>query len=122
MELGLRLSIHRIFQVYGPGESELRLWPSLRAAAREGRNFELTPAEQIRDFVPVEEVARQLLEALRLSVKAGRPEVLNLGTGHPKSLREFAEGVWRAEQATGRLIFGAKPYRDGEVMRYVPEV
>jgi nucleoside-diphosphate-sugar epimerase len=119
-ELGLQLSIHRIFQVFGEGEAESRLWPSLREAARAGRDFEMTPSEQIRDFIPVEEVALQLLATCQEEIAPGEPLVRNLGTGQPRSLRDFAEDWWARWQASGKLIFGAKPYRAGEVMRYVP--
>jgi nucleoside-diphosphate-sugar epimerase len=122
VELGLRLSIHRIFQVFGEGEAMSRLWPSLREAARAGHDFEMTPSEQIRDFIPVEEVARQLLAACQEETAPGEPFARNLGTGRPRSLRDFAEEWWARWQAPGKLIFGAKPYRKGEVMRYVPSV
>lgn len=122
MESELQLSIHRIFQVFGEGEAESRLWPSLREAARAGRDFEMTPSEQIRDFVPVEEVARQLLAACQERTPPGEPLVKNLGSGQPRRLRDFAEEWWARWQAPGKLIFGAKPYRVGEVMRYVPSL
>jgi len=122
MESELQLSIHRIFQVFGEGEAESRLWPSLREAARAGRDFEMTPSEQIRDFVSVEEVARQLLAACQERIPPGEPLVKNLGSGQPRRLRDFAEEWWARWQAPGKLIFGAKPYRKGEVMRYVPSV
>lgn len=122
VELNLRLSIHRIFQVFGEGEAESRLWPSLRRAALAGEDLEMTPAEQVRDFVPVEEVALQLLIATSEEIKAGFPKIKNLGTGHPQSLREFAETWWKKWNATGQLKFSEKPYRTGEVMQYVPLV
>lgn len=122
MERSLRLSLHRIFQVFGEGEAESRLWPSLRRAASTGEDMELTPAEQIRDFVSVEEVARQLLEALDWNVEPAIPKIVNIGSGEARSLRTFAESWWSKWGATGRLHFGAKPYRAGEVMRYVPAV
>lgn len=119
-ELGLSLSLHRIFQVFGEGEADSRLWPSLRSSAFSGADLEMTSAEQIRDFVHVEEVARQLLAACSQPVPAGQPLVLNLGTGVPQTLRAFAEYWWKTWNAKGELKFGAKPYRSNEVMRYVP--
>lgn len=122
VELNLQLSIHRIFQVFGEGEAESRLWPSLRRTARNGEDLKMTLAEQVRDFVPVEDVARQLLEACDLAVEPGIPRIRNLGTGHPQSLKEFATYWWKQWQAPGQLIFGANPYRAGEVMRFVPQI
>ena len=47
----MRLSIHRIFQVFGEGEHETRFWPSLHRAAQAGDDFEMTLGEQVRDFI-----------------------------------------------------------------------
>ena len=118
-ELGLELSIHRIFHVFGEGEAASRMWPSLRAAALAGLDYEMTPAEQIRDFIPVEEVAFQLVAACFDRVASGRPLIKNLGSGQPRSLRDFASEWWRHWGASGNLLFGAKSYRQDEVMRYV---
>lgn len=46
-------------------------------------------------------------------------EVFNLSSGHPITIRAFAEGWWKEWEAKGNLLFGAVPYRSGEVMRYV---
>lgn len=120
IEHKLRLSIHRIFQVFGEGEAKSRFWPSLRRAALAGESFKMTAGEQVRDFVPVEDVARQLLAACHAATAPGQPSVANLGTGRPQTLRTFAEDWWSRWQARGTIQFGAQPYRDGEVMRYVP--
>ena len=84
----------------------------------------MTEGEQVRDFVNVSDVAKQLLEACTESsnLEEGCPLIKNLGTGKPQSIRDFAEKYWKEWGATGKLQFGAIPYRKGEVMRYVPEI
>jgi nucleoside-diphosphate-sugar epimerase len=108
----------------------------------------MSPGEQISDFVPVEQVARAFLRALELPSEAFHfspspppvstfpsspissfnfplstfPLVANIGTGHPQTIRAFAEHWWKEWGATGKLLPGALPYRDNEAMRYVPEV
>jgi nucleoside-diphosphate-sugar epimerase len=122
-ETGVQLSIHRIFQVFGEGESENRLWPSLRRAALAGEDMAMTPGEQVRDFVPVEQVAATLLDACtNMAVQPSIAKIVNIGTSHPHTVRQFAETWWANWNAAGKLHFGAHPYRDGEVMRYVPLV
>jgi nucleoside-diphosphate-sugar epimerase len=122
VELKLRLSIHRIFQVYGEGEAESRLWPSIRRAALSGEDLEMTPAEQVRDFIHVTEVANKLLLACEHHVEPGLPQIANLGTGEPQTLRAFAEKWWKDWRGKGNLVCGVKPYREGEVMRFVPSL
>lgn len=117
-ELGLSLKLLRIFQVYGEGEPASRLWPSLRAAAQAGKDFPMSAGEQVRDFIPVEEVARQFVQALDFTgVEPGQPLIQHVATGRPQSLREFAQYWWRHWGAAGQLLFGAVPYRHNEVMR-----
>lgn len=122
-ELGLKMSIHRIFQVFGEGEAESRFWPSLKKAAQAGKNFPMTEGKQIRDFVPVEFVASHLLEATSSrETKPGVCIVKNVGSGDPLSLRQFAEKWWQHWGAIGNLQFGAVAQRPNEIMRFVPEL
>lgn len=116
----------RIFQVYGEGEAESRLWPSLRKAAFSGKDFPMTKGEQVRDFIEVSEVAKYFLnEAERMvNEKDIKPSyiVKNIGSGSPQSILEFSKYWWNKWQAKGHLQVGVLPYREGEVMRYVPKI
>lgn len=119
----IKLSYHRIFQVYGEGEAETRLWPSLKNAALAGENFPMTAGEQIRDFIAVEDVANYFVKAcLNDDLILGKPEFYNVGSGQPQSIFEFSDYWWQKWQAKGQLLKGILPYRVGEVMRYVPKV
>lgn len=121
--LSLRLQVLRIFQVFGEGEAATRFWPSLRLAAKEGRDFPMSAGLQVRDFIPVEDVARQFLEALDFScVEAGRPQIRNVGKGQAQSLLEFAQHWWGFWNAAGRLQPGEMGLRPGEVPRLVANV
>ena len=119
----LELLIARIFQVYGEGESENRFWPTLRRAALAGEDLPMTEGDQVRDFIQVSEVAARLLDlALHEVIPPGYPIVKNIGTGNPMSLADFARSQWKDLGATGRLLLGSVPKRDGEILRYVPEI
>ncbi len=125
LALNLKTSLYygRIFQVYGEGEPEGRLWPSLRKAALAGEDFPMTPGDQVRDFIPVEQVASTFLNACtRKDLAPGQPVIENVGTGTPQTLRAFAEYWWTHWNASGSLNIGATPYRPNEVMRYVPAI
>ncbi len=114
------VSILRIFQVYGEGEPEGRLWPSIRAAALSGKDYEMTAGEQVRDFISVEEVARHFIKNLTHCAPPGEPVVTHVGTGKPQTVAEFAAAIWRDNQAAGQLLIGRLPYRKNEVMRFAP--
>lgn len=118
-----RLLILRVFQAFGEGELESRFWPSLRKAAFAGEDFPLTAGEQVRDFIPVGQVASAFVAALtRTDLKPGEAKVENLGTGQPQTVRAFAEHWWKAWHAKGSLLIGQLPYRENDVMRYVPKI
>ena len=117
------LVYQRLFSVFGEGQFEGNFWPALRAAAESGGDFPMTKGEQIRDFVPVGNVAEAVLHAcVREDVEPGRPLFENVGSGHPQRLGEFAAKWWREWDAKGSLQLGAVPYREHDVMRYVPLV
>lgn len=122
-EKKLQFSYVRLFSVYGVGQQESNLWPMIRRAALAGDDLPLTPGEQVRDFISVENVAERLLAlACDESVECGTPRVCNLGSGRPQSVRQFAEYWWREFGARGKLLFGSLSYRSDEVMRYVAQV
>jgi nucleoside-diphosphate-sugar epimerase len=121
-EKRLELAILRPFPVFGEGEAPHRFFPMLRAAALAGTDFAMSPGEQIRDFTPVEQVARAFVNFVRHPLVPGIPEIHNVGTGKPQSLLSFARFWWTHWKAPGRLRPGALPYRPGEIMRYVPHL
>ena len=123
IEHKLKMKYLRIFQVFGQGEEESRLWPSLRKAAIAGEDVNLTEGEQVRDFTPVEDVANQLIQSLEFDgVEYGKPVFKNIGTGKPCTVKDFAKFWWEKWGAKGKLNFGSVPYRRNEVMRYIPEI
>lgn len=121
-EFNVSLSILRIFQVFGEGEAASRFWPALRIAALDGCDFPMSPGLQVRDFVPVEQVAAQFVDELGRAVARGQPVIRHIGTGHPQTLLDFATHWWAQWRARGHLCPGALPYRQNEIMRFVPEV
>jgi nucleoside-diphosphate-sugar epimerase len=113
-DTGLRAVTARAFTVFGPGEHEGRLLPTLRRAAMTGTPVRLSAGTQLRDFCYVEDVAEGLL---RLGVStAAAGAVVNLATGRMTRVREFAE---TAAGILGlplhRLQFGAEPTRADEM-------
>jgi nucleoside-diphosphate-sugar epimerase len=106
----------RLFGVYGPGEGPHRLLPYLHLRLSAGERVELTPGEQMRDYLHVEDAAAGLAAAGEAAL-AGKPGVYNLCSGRPVAIRAFAEAAARAIGAPpDRLAFGARDYRPGEPM------
>lgn len=123
IEKSLDVTYLRIFHVFGEGEDESRLWPSLRKAAELGLDFPMTKGEQVRDFIHVDQVVDKLLNhCLQRNSQSVRFEIFNVGSGTPQSIADFAQFWWKKWKAEGNLLLGQIPYRQGEVFRYVPLV
>jgi len=119
---GIRAITLRPCVVFGEGEPDYRLWPSLRRAALAGKDFPMTTGQQVRDFMPVESLATQLSLALeRRDLLPGRMLVENVGSGNPQSVLEFATCWWNYWGGSGRLLPGRVPARESECLRMVPE-
>jgi len=121
VDKNLELCVLRPFHVYGEGEAANRFWPSLRQAALSGEDFAMSSGLQVRDFVPVGQVAVEFVATvLAPALVAGNPIIRNLGTGRQQSLLEFAAFCWSEFGAKGKIRAGVLPMRSNEVMRYVP--
>lgn len=111
---GLPVVTVRPFQVYGPGQPTHTLIPSAIRAALAGEDFRMTPGEQKRDFIYIEDVVEGLLAAATAPSIEGQS--LDLGTGQVHPVRQVVERIWEITEARGRILPGALPYRPGEVM------
>ena len=114
------LEILRVFHVFGEGEMESRLWPLIKRAAQDGQDFPMTEGMQIRDFLSVEDAASIFLARVETETQFLGSNVYNIGSGKSQTIRNFAEFWWHTWAAKGKLLFGAMPYRQHEVMSYVP--
>ncbi|MEI7431226.1 MAG: NAD-dependent epimerase/dehydratase family protein [Betaproteobacteria bacterium] len=106
----------RLFYTYGDGQPATSLYTQLNAAMSRGDTvFDMSGGEQLRDFLPVEEVARLIVS---LAMNRDNSGVVNLCSGKPISVRRLVEG-WLADQAsTIRLNLGKYPYPDYEPMAF----
>lgn len=111
-EVGARLSWARIFHLHGPGEDPARLLPLVAQTLRAGQVMELSPGAQLRDHLHVADVASALATVLHSEAEGP----LNVCSGVPVSLREVLGTLGDLLGRRELLRFGARPYREGEVM------
>lgn len=102
----------RPFQVYGPGQPEKALIPAALSAIRSGRPFLMTPGEQQRDFIYVDDVVAGYLMAAASGVNG---KSYDLGWGESRSIKEVINLLFSTCQTELEPVFGALPYRPGEV-------
>jgi len=86
-----------------------------RAIEKGDPEFPMSTGRQLRDFIPVHQVANVLLQ-LTLDPRANG--IYNCGSGHPVSLRELAEDRIAESHASTVLKFGCYPDRLDEPLAF----
>jgi nucleoside-diphosphate-sugar epimerase len=111
-----QLTWARLFYVYGDDQPGTSLFAALKAAVAAGRNeFPMSGGEQLRDYLPVSEVARRLVD---LAINPGDRGPVNLCSGQPISVRRLVEG-WIGQNGWNiRPKYGELPYADYEPMAF----
>lgn len=107
----------RFFYQYGPWEDERRLVPSIIRALRRGEPAKLSPGDQRRDFLHVEDVAA----AVCAIATSGLTGSANIGSGEAPSVKEIALTIAALAGRPDLLRFGEIPYGPGEPMLIVAD-
>ncbi len=111
----------RLFYMYGDGQPDSSLLPLLRSAVERGdREFPMSGGEQLRDYLPVQEVARQLV-TYAMDPSGHGP--VNICSGKPISVRRLVE-QWIEENGWEiKPRLGVLPYSDYEPLAFwgIPE-
>lgn len=92
-DTGVATGVARLFNVYGPGETNPHLIPAIVEQVGTATTVELGNLEPRRDFVYVQDAADALVEMLDETTGFS---TYNVGTGEARSVREVANAVGRA--------------------------
>lgn len=103
----------RPFTMYGPMEPAGRLIPSVVRHALAGRPIDLTPGDQARDFVYVEDVADAFVAAATTDAAVGG--TFNICTGTAFTVRDVVNRVLQCTGSSSEARFGALAYRSTEL-------
>lgn len=112
---GFVLQWVRLFYMYGPGQNPKSLLAQLDAAITRGDTaFDMSMGEQLRDYLPVEEVAYKLALLAENDV-AG---IFNCCSGEPISVRRLVEDHIARRGAAISLNLGRYPYSPLEPLAF----
>jgi len=112
-----KLQWARLFYMYGPGQNPNSLIAQLDHAIDLGeKSFNMSGGEQLRDYLPVEEVARRLVSLLEHPECEG---IVNICSGSPISVRRLVEQHIEKNKAQIKLNLGYYPYPDYEPMAFL---
>lgn len=106
----------RLFYMYGPGQNPNSLLAQLDSAIdNKAKVFNMSAGEQMRDYLPVEDVARHLVSLLEHPECSG---IINCCSGRPISVRQLVEQRIAERGANIKLNLGHYPYSDYEPMAF----
>ena len=106
----------RLFYLYGDGQAPNAIYAQLQRAAAQGEAaFNMSGGEQLRDYLPVTEVARHLVSLATVAKNAG---VINVCSGTPTSVRSLVERWINANGWSIRMNLGHYPYPDHEPLAF----
>lgn len=118
-EAGVPAACCRLFGIYGPGEAEHRLFPSVVRGLAANRRVALSSGTQVRDFLSVSNACSGLMAVADwLANQEGTTGngIMNLCTGEGRSVRKFAEEIASILERDSSLIeVGRLPLRADDV-------
>jgi dTDP-6-deoxy-L-talose 4-dehydrogenase (NAD+) len=102
--------------MYGKGQNPASLFAQLeRALERGDEEFPMSGGEQLRDYLPVEQVADALVRLIEHPACDG---IINICSGKPVSVRRLVEEFLKAKGKNIRLKLGHYPYPDYEPLAF----
>jgi len=98
----------RLFYLYGEGQSKNSILELLKSALERGdKVFNMSGGEQLRDYLPVETVADNIVQ---ISLQNEVRGIINNGGGRPISIRRLVEDFVKQSGKTIELNLGYYPY------------
>lgn len=115
---GLAVVTLTLFDTYGPNDPRPKLFSLLRRAAESGQRLAMSPGEQLIDLVYVDDVIDAFIiaaERLEAGAVVGM-ENYPVASGQALPLKTVVETYRRVTGTPLDLEWGARPYREREVM------
>jgi nucleoside-diphosphate-sugar epimerase len=116
---GARFAWLRLFSSYGPRDNPEWMIPYLALKLLHRERPAVTAAEQLWDYIYIEDAAAAVVAAARTDSARG---VFNLGSGTAPRLRDIIEMVRDAIDPGLPVGFGEVPYRPDQVMHLEADI
>jgi len=115
-EQDFELAWLRLFYLFGEGQSSKSLYSLLRDAIKRGDDtFDMSGGNQWRDFLPVNEAARLIVETALLRGNTG---IVNICSGTPIKIQQLVQNWIDTSGTRMSMNLGRLPYSDAEPMEY----
>jgi dTDP-6-deoxy-L-talose 4-dehydrogenase (NAD+) len=106
----------RLFYPFGPGQGAKSLYSQMmNVITTNGKEFNMSPGEQLRDYLPVETMAGYIVTVALQNNVGG---IINCCSGKPVSVRSFVEDFFKQHNYPIKLNLGYYPYPDYEPLAF----
>ena len=112
-------TVLRLYLVYGPRQDFNRFLPIIIKGCIKNKKFPCSEGVQLRDFVHVADVADAILKSLTNKNAIG--QIINLGSGKPKKIRNVIEYVKKISKG-GYPQYGTFKLRKFEILKLYPSI
>lgn len=115
---GFKICTLKLFDTYGPNDPRPKLISLLWKTALEGKALEMSPGEQVVDFVHIQDVVEAYCRAAELiETQTSRYASYGVSSGKPMKLKDLVMVFERATKLPLPINWGGRPYRTREVMK-----
>jgi len=111
----------RPFSVYGPFEEKERFIPTIIKSVIENKTIKLTPGNQRRDFINVQDVVDIYVKTIEKG-KSLAGQILNMGTGVEYTNDEVVKTLFKITGKKVKIEKGAFPKRLWDTSHWVADV
>lgn len=102
----------RLFYMFGKGQNPKSLLSQLEQALERGdESFNMSPGDQLRDYLPVETVAAYIV---KISLQTSISGIINCCSGLPVTVKELVESYLQQTNSSIHLNLGYYPYNNIE--------
>jgi nucleoside-diphosphate-sugar epimerase len=106
----------RLFYMYGEGQDPNSIFSQLEKALERGdMEFNMSAGEEIRDFMPVEKVAKNIVA---IAFQKSMEGVINNCSGVPVSINKLVDEFLSSKKKQIKINRGVYPYPDYEPLRF----
>lgn len=115
-QFNIKVKWARLFYMYGKGQNPKSLIAQLdKAVAQNDEVFNMSGGEQIRDFLPIEKVSKNII---RIALNNEFEGIINCCSGKPITVKKFVENYLQENNKAIKLNLGFYPYPDFEPFKF----
>lgn len=112
---GFPAMVVRPGNLFGPGQNKNKFIPYVIDKLRKGESLNVSPCEQKRDFIYVDDFAWCVGRLIK-NYPSAVGEIVNVASGKSISLRNIIEICKASMGNVSQINYGALPYRENEMM------